>query len=182
MDPSPVAVVDLLASTSMGAETLLQADRVGEWIGGASGPIRYLLVFVLAAIPWFEILLVVPIGIGIGLDPLLVAIAAIAGNALPIYGIVLAYERLAARFGWGTESDGESTRSRRARRIWRTYGLPGLALAAPILTGVHLAAVLALTLGASGRRTLVWMTGSIALWTGALTLASVGGLSILAGL
>lgn len=155
----------------------LQEGRVGEWISGTSGPWQYLLVFVLAAIPWLEILLVIPAGIAIGLDLLLVGSVAFAGNALPIYGIVLAYERLAARFGWGEGSG--SKRRQRAKRVFRTYGLPGLALVAPVLTGVHLGAVIALGLGARGRSTLGWMTASIAVWTVAITAATVAGVAVL---
>lgn len=167
-----LALVDSFAGAAP-----LQEGRVGEWLSGASGPWRYLLVFVLAAIPWLEILLVIPAGVAIGLDPLLVGVVAFAGNALPIYGIVLAYERLAARFGWG--EGGESKRRERARRVWNRYGLPGLALAAPVLTGVHLAAVIALGLGARGRSTLAWMTASIAVWTVAITAATVAGVAVL---
>ncbi|MFC4988840.1 small multi-drug export protein [Saliphagus infecundisoli] len=177
MDASTLVYSLLPVANTLAGDALLQGGQVREWIAGASGPWRYLLVFVLAAIPWLEILLVIPAGIAIGLDPLLVAGVAFAGNALPIYGIVLAYERLAARFGWG-EGEG-SKRRERARRVWNSYGLPGLAFAAPVLTGVHLAAVIALGLGARGRSTLGWMTASIAVWTVAITAATVAGVAIL---
>ncbi len=175
---APTLVDSLVpVADALPGDALLQGGQVREWISGASGPWRYLLVFVLAAIPWLEILLVIPAGVAIGLDPLLVAVVAFAGNALPIYGIVLAYERLATRFGWG-ENEG-SKRRERARRVWNRYGLPGLALAAPVLTGVHLAAVIALGLGARGRSTLGWMTASIAVWTVAITMATVAGIAVL---
>lgn len=178
MDPLTLLADPLFPTAdALPGDVLLQEGRVREWIGGTSGPWQYLLVFVLAAIPWLEILLVIPAGIAIGLDPLLVAAVAFAGNAAPIYGIVLTYERLAARFGWG--EGGESKRRRRARRVWNRYGLPGLAFAAPILTGVHLAAVIALGLGAHGRPTLGWMTASIAVWTVGITVATVVGASVL---
>ncbi|WP_114575474.1 small multi-drug export protein [Saliphagus sp. LR7] len=177
MDASSLVDSLLPVADTLAGDALLQGGQVREWIARASGPWRYLLVFVLAAIPWLEILLVIPAGIAIGLDPLLVAGVAFAGNALPIYGIVLAYERLAARFGWG-EGEG-SKRRERARRVWNSYGLPGLAFAAPVLTGVHLAAVIALGLGARGRSTLGWMTASIAVWTVAITAATVAGVAVL---
>lgn len=179
MDIPFASLTDLLVpiADSFGEALSTQDGRVGEWLESESGPAQYLLVFVLAAIPWLEILLVIPAGVAIGLDPLLVAVVAFAGNALPIYGIVLAYERLAARFGWG-EGEG-SKRRERAKRVFRAYGLPGLALAAPVLTGVHLAAVLALGLGARGRSTLVWMTASIAVWTVGITIVAVAGASVL---
>ncbi|MCU4742041.1 small multi-drug export protein [Halobacteria archaeon AArc-m2/3/4] len=154
-----------------------------EWIDAASGPWQYLLIFALAATPWLEILIVIPIGIALGLDPLTVAVVAFAGNVIPIYLIVTLFDRIST---WldrrrDDDADEQSARSARAKRVWRSYGLPGLALAAPILTGVHLAAVLAMGLGARKRATLGWMTVGIALWTVVITVVSVTGVSVLEG-
>ena len=136
---------------------------------------------VLAGIPWFEILLVIPPAIALGYDPLLVGVAAFLGNLLPIYAIVAFHERVTAWWAArrGDDEADEGGRAGRARRIWAGYGLPGLALAGPILTGVHLATVLALLLGGSRRRVAGWMTASLAAWTVALVVASVAGLSAL---
>lgn len=161
-----------------------QLASVEEWarnlLDAASGPWQYALVFALAATPLLEILVVIPLGVALGLDPVVVAVTAFAGNVLPIYGIVLAADRVAA---WleSRRSGEPSKRRKRAVRIWNRYGLPGLALLSPVTTGVHLAAVLALSLGARGRDTLAWMTGSIALWTVLITLVSVVGRSALTG-
>ncbi|MHC3437291.1 small multi-drug export protein [Natrialbaceae archaeon A-gly3] len=149
-----------------------------EWIDAAGGPWQYLLVFVLAAIPLLEVLVVIPIGIALGLDPVAVAAVAFAGNVLPIYAIVLAGERVTAWLSRRRDGE-ESPRRARAKRIWNAYGLPGLAALAPIATGVHLAAVIALGLGARGRSTLAWMTVSIAAWTVVITAGVVTGASIL---
>ena len=172
---TPVAMGLLESGLGSGLES-----SASEWIDAASGPVQYLLVFVLAAVPWLEVLVVVPIGVALGLDPVIVAAVAFAGNVLPIYGIVLAHRRVAA---WLARRRGgeEPSRYTRARRIWNAYGLPGLALLAPIVTGVHLAAILALGLGARGRSTLAWMTVSIAAWTVVITVASVAGASVLDG-
>ncbi len=215
-------------------------ESAENWIDAAGGPWQYLLIFLLAATPLLEILVVIPIGVGLGLEPVLVALFAFAGNVLPIYGIVIGYERLAAwlesRGGDAksnadadvdikanadvnggsdvntnsdadddadTDSDAntgedmdkgaetnaeteteteteESARRARARRIWNRYGLPGLALAAPIVTGVHLGALIALGFGSKKRGTILWMTVSIGLWTVAITVVSVVGFEALA--
>ncbi|MFC7231408.1 small multi-drug export protein [Saliphagus sp. GCM10025308] len=161
-----------------------QLASVEEWarnlLDAASGPWQYALVFALAATPLLEILVVIPLGVALGLDPVVVAVTAFTGNVLPIYGIVLAADRVAS---WleSRRSGEPSARRKRAIRIWNRYGLPGLALLSPVTTGVHLAAVLALSLGARGRDTLAWMTGSIALWTVLITLVSVVGRSALTG-
>lgn len=55
----------------------------------------------------------------------------------------------------------------------------GLAFVGPILTGIHLAALIALLFGISHRSVATWTTVSLALWSIGLTAASVGGFSIL---
>lgn len=137
----------------------------------------YLTVFVLAATPWVEILVVIPFGIGVGLNPVAVGILAFAGNAIPIYLIVVAFERFnvwwANRRGSFLVNPSDATWEQgsraRAKRVLRRYGVPGLALAGPILIGAHLAAVITLLVGAPRGRIIGWMSLSLAIWTVALT-------------
>ena len=148
----------------------LELESASDLIRRADGLVQYVVIFLLAAIPVVEILVVIPIGVGLGLNPVAVASFAFLGNVLPIYGIVLFYDRLRT---WWRNRDGttaeSSKRKERARTIWSRYGLPGLALVSPVATGVHLAAAIALTVGSEGRSVAIWMTGAIALWTILLT-------------
>lgn len=166
----PVVVVPVLASQTGGLTEWIQADD-GWWAYGA--------VFLLAAIPWWEILLVVPPAIGLGLNPALVGVLAFLGNAVPVYLVVAAHERVTAWLDRRREKkDEKAKRSKRANRLFERYGLGGLAMAAPVLTGIHLATVIALALGAPPRRVAGWMTLSLAAWTAALVVASVVGFEL----
>ncbi|THE63771.1 small multi-drug export protein [Salinadaptatus halalkaliphilus] len=153
---------------------------VGTRLEEATGLLQYVLVVVFAAIPVIEILVVVPVGIGIGLDPLLTGVAAFVGNVGSVY-LLIGFESRLRRW-WrdrrGGESDERPDRYARARRLWDQYGLPGLSLASPVLTGVHIATLVALVAGSSSRSVAWWMTVGIAVWTVALVLASVYGLSV----
>lgn len=179
-----------LAVALVGFVALLMSQPVAGTTGSATellreagGAVQYALVFVLAAIPWLEILVVIPIGVGLGLDAVGVAVFAFLGNVLPIYGIIAFYARFRDWLERRRESDGkESTRHERARAIWERYGLPGLAIASPIVTGVHLAAVIALAVGSSKRSVGVWMTASIAVWTVVLTAGAYYGFEFITGL
>lgn len=165
-------VLDTLAGFS--------GEDAADLIAGADGTIQYVLVFLLAAIPLLEILVVIPIGVGFGLNAVGVALFAFLGNVLPIYGIVLFYDRLKTWWDARREDDRESsTRHERARGIWNQYGLPGLAFVSPVATGVHLAATLTLALGSRKRAVAVWMTVAIALWTVVLTAGSYYGIGYL---
>jgi hypothetical protein len=150
----------------------------------------YLTVFVLAATPWIEILVVIPFGIGVGLNPVLVGILAFAGNALPIYLIVVGFERLNA---WWAKRRGhflvnpsddswQSGRRARAMDIMRRYGVPGMALIGPILIGAHLAAVITILVKAPRELIIAWMTGSLAAWTFVITVGSWAGIGWLTSL
>jgi|AntDeeMetagen134_2_1112570.scaffolds.fasta_scaffold00300_9 hypothetical protein len=146
-----------------------------EAIETVDGPLAYLLVFVFAAVPVVEVLVVIPFAIAVGLDPLLVGVAAAVGNLTTVCAVVVASDWslrfVRRRYGDPTD-DTDSKTVRRGRRIWDRYGLPGVALAAPVTTGVHLAAVLGLAFGSSRRRVLGWMTGSLVLWSSVLAAAS----------
>ena len=69
-------------------------------------------------------------------------------------------------------------RRERIDRVWKRYGIPGLALQAPLLTGPLLATVLALGLGAPPRPLLFWMLASIVFWGATITGAAALGLSV----
>ena len=154
-------------------------------LAGAEGVLGYALVFVLAAIPVVEVLVVVPAGVAVGLNPPLVALAAFAGNLATVLLVLAGSDRALAfvRRRFGSSDDAEpSKRVRRAKRLWRQYGTAGLALAAPITTGAHLAAVLALSLGSKRRAVATWMATSLLAWTAALATVSVYGVDSLRGL
>ncbi len=57
----------------------------------------YFLVFLLAATPWIELLVVIPGALAAGLEPHWVAVLAFAGNAWPVVALVYGYELLRAR-------------------------------------------------------------------------------------
>ncbi|EMA35169.1 small multi-drug export protein [Halobiforma nitratireducens] len=153
---------------------------VGSSLEQAGSVLQYLLVFVFAAIPVIEILVVVPIAIGLGLDPLLTGIVAFAGNVLSVYALILFYRQIAnwLRRRRGGRSE-PSDRYARARRLWDRYGLPGLAAGGPVLAGVHVAALVALLAGSRSRLVAAWMTVGIFAWTVVLVAASAYGVSLL---
>ncbi|MHA6259415.1 small multi-drug export protein [Sporosarcina sp. CAU 1771] len=128
---------------------------------------EYLLVFLGGAIPWLEIALVIPLGIVSGLSPFWVIIAAFTGNLFTVLLVILGFQRVKE---WRekrkkAKDQSESKRTERGKRIWNKYGMPGLALLGPILIGTHIAAFIALALGASKKNTTFWLTISILIWS-----------------
>ncbi len=142
---------------------------------------QYMTLFVLAAIPWIELLLVIPAGVAMGLAPLPVALAVFTGNALPVFLIVFGHERWRK---WRSahppveKSEQVSTRNARALGIWNKYGLPGLALAGPLVTGIHLATVIALFFKPERHKLIFWMTFSLFAWTLGVVVVCYAGLEV----
>jgi uncharacterized membrane protein len=161
-----------------------------------SEALAYLTVLVAAAIPWLEVLLVVPAGIVAGLPPAPVAVVAALGNVATLVPLVLAGDRIRS---WlrrrrtdgrqdapapdGTSTDRDrldrrhrSGRGERALRVFDRFGLIGLAALGPLLTGIHVAALVALAAGAPRRPTVLWLSGGVVVWSALAAVATVLGL------
>lgn len=130
---------------------------------------EYILIFLAAATPWLEAIVVVPIGIIRGLNPVSVSLVAFVGNLLTILLVVVFYEkfedwRAKRRAKKGIETQEPTKRQERAKRVWNKYGLPGLSIIGPLIIGTHLTILMALALGASKRASTWWMIVSLATW------------------
>lgn len=151
-------------------------------------------VLIAAAIPWLEVLLVVPAGIIAGLPPAPTAVVAAVGNIATLVPLVLGGERLRAWWrarrhrravaadgppGGAVDGPAPSARSGRATRLFDRYGLPGLAALGPLLTGIHVAAVVALAAGAQRRPTVVWLSAGVIVWSAIAAGATVLGIDAL---
>lgn len=148
-----------------------------EAIMEVNDTLKYVILFLLAAAPWLEVFLVVPLGIIIGLSPIIVALLGFLGNWFVIILITLLFHKLTEwwRKRKGKEMGNERKRSR-AKKIWDRYGVPGLAILAPTIVGTDIATILALSFGSSKKWVFGWMTVSLALWTIVLALGTVYGI------
>jgi Ca2+/H+ antiporter, TMEM165/GDT1 family len=139
--------------------------------------LAYLAVLVTAAIPWLEVLLVVPAGVLAGLPWLPTVLVAIVGNVATLVPVVVAADRLETRWRRGRAEGGQpSGRQGRARRLLDRYGVPGLAALGPLVTGAHLAAAVAMASGADRRRALIWFVAGVAVWAVIAGLVTVLGI------
>lgn len=141
---------------------------------------QYVILFVLAALPWLDVFLVVPLGIAWGLSPIGVGVIGFAGNLLTVILLCMFSRQVSAwrerrRIAKGKERGTLSKRETRAKRLWERYGLPVLALLAPVAVGTDIAAAIALVLGSMPKRVLGWMAVSLAFWSTAMAVGSVYG-------
>ena len=106
-----------------------------------------------------------------------IGITTAVGATLGTLAVVLVGERLR---NWLVKHHGGKDQKKRPsliQRIWYRYGVIGLGLLAPLITGAPLGAALGLVLGAPVGRLLLWISLGIILWTAALTLVGALGLA-----
>lgn len=137
----------------------------------------YVLVFVAAAIPVLEVLVVIPAAVLAGMPAGPTTALAFAGNLSTVLLVGVAGDRLLRwwRARRPAREHPPSRRSERARELAQRWGVPGLAFLAPLTTGTHIATVAALTTGATTKRVLAWMAVGLAVWAIAVAVVTVAG-------
>jgi hypothetical protein len=116
-------------------------------------------------------------GVALGLSPTLSGAVSISSGLAGVTLVVALGGRLRHLI---YRSRRLAKRRERIERVWKRYGIPGVALQAPLLTGPVLATLLALALGAPARPLLLWMLASVVFWGAVLTAATALGFSLFA--
>lgn len=128
---------------------------------------KLLTVFSLGLI---ELWAAIPVGTALKLHPLLNGIASASGSILSAVFVIIFGSRLR---NWLLKRKEKKQKSKgRIYRIWEKYGVIGLGLLSPLLTGAPLGAAIGISLGASSGRLIFWMSTGIVIWTVLLTLIS----------
>ena len=138
-----------------------------------------LKVISVAAAGALEIWAAVPVGLALGLHPILVAAATAAGGALAVLAVSLVGEGVRARLLRG-HARSTTTRPAFLDRVWIRYGPPGLGLVAPLVVGAPIGTAVGLALGASASRLRAWMSVGVAAWSSVLTALGAMGLEVFA--
>ncbi|EJL41906.1 hypothetical protein BAG01nite_13440 [Brevibacillus agri] len=116
----------------------------------------------------------IPIGFMLQLPPLLTGIFSALG-AIASAGIVI-YLGGSLRSWLMKRVEKKAGRQSRMGRIWEKYGVIGLGLASPLLTGAPLGAAIGISLGAPTGKLMWWMSIGIVIWSVILTAAVAYGL------
>lgn len=127
----------------------------------------YIVIFVLAALPFFEAYGVIAVAILAGLPVIPVIVIGIIGNIVTVLLLILFINKFKEwrRKRKGDQGDKQpSKRMVRAQNLWKKYGLPGLSFVGPLIVGSHLTAFMGITLGGTRKMTSIWMVISITVW------------------
>ena len=118
----------------------------------------------------------IPAGLALRLTPLAIIVSATLAYAAGVALVVLPGERVRR---WLTQKLGDRATVQPdsvVGRVWARFGLPGLALVAPVTTGAQIGALVGLAFNASPRALLLWLTLGALAWTVVLTLLISAGL------
>ncbi|MDP5026343.1 MAG: small multi-drug export protein [Aquiluna sp.] len=127
----------------------------------------YFGIFLAGAIPWFEAIGVVPVGILFGLDPVLTVIAASVGNIITIAIFAYAGDRIRnwvidRRRKKGIEP--KAGRYEKAQNAFDKYGIFGMAALGPILIGTQFAAAASVAAGVKPLKVTLLISIAMVLW------------------
>lgn len=120
-----------------------------------------------------ELWAAIPAGTALELHPLLNGIASALGAIIGAAVVIFFGDRL--RQWLLKKKDKKEKNKGRIYRIWEKYGVIGLGMLSPLLTGAPLGAAIGISLGASPKRLIIWIITGIVIWTVLLTAISTIG-------
>lgn len=121
-----------------------------------------------------ELWAAIPIGFALQLPPFVTGVLSAAG-AIASAGIVI-FLGGSLRSWLLKRIEKKGKKQGRMARIWEKYGVIGLGLASPLLTGAPLGAAIGISLGAPTGKLMGWMSIGIVIWSVILTAAVEYGL------
>ena len=164
--------------------------------------VQPLIVALAAAIPFVEGELASVLGVWAGVNPFVAFLAAVAGNFLSVFFVVVfgvrireaivrrrATRRELAAAGAGAriesahfeEAKPESKGRQRFRRFLVRFGVPGASILGPLALPTQFTSAMLVAAGVSKGWILLWQAVAIILWTGFTTAVTVGVLALLLG-
>jgi Ca2+/H+ antiporter, TMEM165/GDT1 family len=141
----------------------------------------YVLVFILAALPFFEGYAVIPLATVAGLQIIPVFLLGLIGNILTVFLLIKFVDQFQnwRRKRKNSDETKETKRTKRAFHLWKRYGLPGLAMFGPLLVGSHLTALASMSFGGAKKSTFLWVSASIIIWSIVFTVLLYFGIDFL---
>jgi hypothetical protein len=146
--------------------------------------VQPLIVALAGAVPFVEGEGAASIGIIGGINPIVAAIAAAAGNFLSVLIVVLVASRVrtAVTAGrGGTDAKADSPRRQKVLKAYHRYGTPGVSLLGPLLVPTQITSAALVSTGVPAAKVLFWQAVAIIGWTTLFTLIITGVINLVAG-
>ncbi|RLP77917.1 hypothetical protein D9V32_00870 [Mycetocola tolaasinivorans] len=147
-------------------------DTLQDFVSGLPEWLQVLGVVLIGMIPFVESYLGTVIGVFAGLNPIVAASAAIAGNLIIVLALIFGADAIRERARKNRTFTPDSPRREKVRRMLERFGVPGVSL---LVHPIQITSLLLIGLGAKRAKVILWQVVSIVAWgvvTG--TIASFG--------
>jgi hypothetical protein len=134
-------------------------------------------ILLVGGIATFALWGAIPAGLALGLDALWIILAVAAGTSIGVIFAALLSSKARSWVNQRYPARLTAAGTKRLRYIWIRYGVPGLGLLAPLVTGAPVAAFFGAALGAPLLRLISWMCIGAFIWSIILTLVFTGSLA-----
>lgn len=121
----------------------------------------------------------IPTGLALGLQPVVVVVTTTVSYICGVLLVVVPGVRLRTWLLRRYSRQATLQPGSLLHRAWTHYGLAGLGLLGPMTVGAQIGALLGLSLDASPRRLLLWMSAGALAWSLLLTVLAALGLAVL---
>lgn len=135
-----------------------------SYLNGVNELIQTIGIFILSLIPFVESPGGAAVGVLVGLPVMWALVISVIGNWLSIMAIVIPYNAWLFRYRNSDQRGFIHRRTSKAKARYEKYGVPGVALLAPLIASGHIAAFGSLAAGASKRTVVFWHVISIIVW------------------
>lgn len=122
-----------------------------------------------------ELWLAIPIGLALKLNPVIIALASMAGSVVAVLVVALTGADLRDRIIKWRYKEGPIPHHW-WYKIWNKYGVVGLGLISPLVFGAPLGTAVGIALGAKKEPLIIWMSLGIVIWSLGLTWAGFMGM------
>lgn len=173
----------LLAAQSSGLPEDHWVGQLQRWTDSLPGPLQWLGIILISAIPFVESYFGAPIGVIVGLHPAVAVATATVGNMLSLVVVVYLAHWVRTAILHRRDPDRAATDSPkrdRVQKIFDRFGVPGVSILGPLALPSQITAPLMVSFGANRHAVMLWMLVSVVLWGAGFALLGVGLLSLIA--
>ena len=118
----------------------------------------------------------IPTGLALGINPFFTGTVTVFLSVAALILVVFLGERLRYLQISRNAQKRIEDKNGNIYQIWDRYGVIGLSLLSPLLTGAPLGAAIGIYLGISRNRLIIWMSLGIVIWTILITIISLIGI------
>lgn len=132
--------------------------------------------FLVAVIAVGKLWAAIPAGVAFKLHPIMNILASGSGSIIGVLMVVIIGNRFRE---WLLSKKGSKENTpNNTQKIWDKYGIVGLGLLSPILTGALFGTAIGITLGAEKNKLILWMSIGIIFWTVVLVYIATMGVMV----